>query len=430
MMGCPVVRERNVPPVWGTSGLTMDTRVVWGLLPVLLLLLSNAFSLSPAAAGPLDVDGGRSQGRVHVAINALRQVQGFVRQEFPNVEVLATPYPVALPKALLAKGVQVVQYGVLAVCLAGDKLFQTIGVPTPALYMQHVAPNRFGTAMGAWLVGNMAQSSLTQTGAFEVDESCLAACTQLTWLECPNSFPGLSQLTKLRRVRMHNINSLSAVTELASLPHLAHLELGSWVSTDQLGSSQRFMLPSLTVLEVTSIDASLLAALDCPQLQHLVFRTESDPYKCLCVDSVPSLHACVGSLLKHCGYVRLKCGPDVTLTAVLEALAPWQPSAAALSSTCDGMGLLVGGEDAISASHLELLPSGLQDLSFMGCTLLPDALHPIYANGERIFSKLHAQRMPSSEELRKGLQGAGLTHITQLQASRGAAGQQQGALGL
>ncbi|GFH08912.1 selenoprotein T, partial [Haematococcus lacustris] len=166
----------------------MDKRVVWGLLPVLLLLLSNAFSLSPAAAGPLDVDGGRSQGRVHVAINALRQVQGFVRQEFPNVEVLATPYPVALPKALLAK---------------------------------HVAPNRFGTAMGAWLVGNMAQSSLTQTGAFE-----------------------------------------------------------------------------------------------------------------------------------------------------------------------------------------------------------------IYANGEHIFSKLHAQRMPSSEELRKGLQGAGLTHITQLQASRGAAGQQQGALGL
>ncbi|KAL6755597.1 hypothetical protein V8C86DRAFT_2671799 [Haematococcus lacustris] len=153
--------------------------------------------------------------------NALRQVQGFVRQEFPNVEVLATPYPVALPKALLAKGVQVVQYGVLAVCLAGDKLFQTLGVPTPALYMQHVAPNRFGTAMGAWLVGNMAQSSLTQTGAFE-----------------------------------------------------------------------------------------------------------------------------------------------------------------------------------------------------------------IYANGEHIFSKLHAQRMPSSEELRKGLQGAGLTHITQLQASRGAAGQQQGALGL
>ncbi|KAL6755598.1 hypothetical protein V8C86DRAFT_202120 [Haematococcus lacustris] len=205
----------------------------------------------------------------------------------------------------------------------------------------------------------------------QVDESFLAACTQLTRLECPNSFPGLSQLTQLRRVRMHDFNSMSAVTELASLPHLAHLELGSWVSTDQLGSSQRFMLPSLTVLKVTSIlrvtsiDASLLAALDCPQLQQLVFRTESDPYKCLCVDSVPSLHACVGSLLKHCGYVRLKCGPGVTLTAVLEALAPWQPSAAALSTTCDGMGLLVGGEDAISASHLELLPTGLQDLSFM-----------------------------------------------------------------
>ncbi|GFH20607.1 hypothetical protein HaLaN_17757 [Haematococcus lacustris] len=222
-----------------------------------------------------------------------------------------------------------------------------------------------------------AQEVLRAHYCLRVDESCLAACTQLTRLQCGNSFPGLSQLTQLRRVGMHEMNSLSVVTELASLPHLARLCLGSWVSTDQLGSSQRFMFPSLTCLEVSSINASLLAALDCPQLQRLVFRTESDTYKCLCVDSVPSLHACAGSLLKHCSFVRLKCGPTVTLTAVLKALAPWQPSAAALSSTRMGMGLLVGGEDAISASHLELLPTGLQDLSFMGCTLLPGALHPV-----------------------------------------------------
>ncbi|KAJ9521069.1 hypothetical protein QJQ45_022790 [Haematococcus lacustris] len=211
----------------------------------------------------------------------------------------------------------------------------------------------------------------------QVDESSLAACTQLTRLQCGHSFPGLSQLTQLQHVSLHTINSLSTIMELNTLPYLAHLELGSCVSTDQLGSSQRFLFPSLTFLKVSSINASLLAALDCPQLQRLVFRTGSDACKCLCVDSVPSLYACVGSLLKHCGYVRLKCGPGVTLTNVLEALAPWQPSAAALSSTCEGMGLMLDGEKQINASHLELLPPGLQILSFMGCTLLPDALHPV-----------------------------------------------------
>ncbi|GFH08917.1 hypothetical protein HaLaN_03961 [Haematococcus lacustris] len=216
-----------------------------------------------------------------------------------------------------------------------------------------------------------------QLSAVEVDESSLAACTQLTSLETPNSFPGLSQLTQLQHVSLHTINSLSTILELNTLPYLARLELGSCISTEQLGSSQRFLFPSLTVLKVLSINASLLAALDCPQLQRLVFRTGSDAYKCLCVDSVPSLHACVGSLLKHCGYVRLKCGPGVTLTNVLEALAPWQPSTAAISSRSEGMGLMLDGEKQINASHLELLPPGLQILSFTGCTLLPDALHPV-----------------------------------------------------
>ncbi|KAL6755601.1 hypothetical protein V8C86DRAFT_2671873 [Haematococcus lacustris] len=197
-----------------------------------------------------------------------------------------------------------------------------------------------------------------------VDESSLAACTQLTRLETPISFPGLSQLTQLQHVSLHTINSLSTIMELNTLPYLARLDLGSCVSTDQLGSSQRFLFPSLTFLKVSSINASLLAALDCPQLQRLVFRTRSDAYKCLCVDSVPSLNACVGSLLKHCGYVRLNCGPGVTLTAVLEALAPWQPSAAALCSRSEGMGLMLDGEMQISASHLELLPTGLQELAF------------------------------------------------------------------
>ncbi|KAL6755655.1 hypothetical protein V8C86DRAFT_2672605, partial [Haematococcus lacustris] len=201
-----------------------------------------------------------------------------------------------------------------------------------------------------------------------VVNSSLAACTQLTKLECPNRFPGLSQLTQLRHVNIHKI-SLSAVTDLASLPHLTHLKSEVWVSTDQLGSSQRFMFSSLERLKLWEVDASFLAAMDCPQLQHLEFGEDYDTGSFteagLDVDSATGLRACADGILQHCSYVNLIRNPDVTLTAVLEALAPWQPSAAALSSTCWGMVLRLNDEKRIGASHLKLLPSSLQSLSLM-----------------------------------------------------------------
>ncbi|GFH30266.1 hypothetical protein HaLaN_29084, partial [Haematococcus lacustris] len=58
----------------------------------------------------------------------------------------------------------------------------------------------------------------------DVDEMSLAACTQLTELRCINSFPGLSQLTQLRRLSIDSsIDSLPVLSQLAFLPHLAHL---------------------------------------------------------------------------------------------------------------------------------------------------------------------------------------------------------------
>ncbi|KAL6755602.1 hypothetical protein V8C86DRAFT_202239 [Haematococcus lacustris] len=177
---------------------------------------------------------------------------------------------------------------------------------------------------------------------------------------------------------MHEINSLSAVTVLASLPHLDHLRLGSWVSPDQLGSSQPFIFPSLTCLEFVSVNASFLAAMGCPKLLHLGINEEyEDGALGLVVDSAPGLRACAEGILQHCSYVHLTRKPGVTLTDVLEALAPWQPSAAALCSSCEGMGLMLDGEKQISASHLELLPTDLQELSFTCCKLLPGALYPV-----------------------------------------------------
>ncbi|GFH22844.1 hypothetical protein HaLaN_20366 [Haematococcus lacustris] len=124
-------------------------------------------------------------------------------------------------------------------------------------------------------------SALKHLAALQAaDDSSLAACTQLTRLECTDSFPSLSRLTQLRSVVMYNINSLSTITDLASLSHL------------------------------------------------------------------------------------LARSPDVTLAAMLAALAPWQPTATTLIHARDGKKLWLDGEKEIDASHLKLLPIDLQSLTF------------------------------------------------------------------
>jgi len=71
------------------------------------------------------------------------------------------------PQALMAKAVTVGQLGVTALALAGDHIFPALGVNPPALYVQY-RDRKVGVCLGAWIVGNLVQNSLTATGAFEV----------------------------------------------------------------------------------------------------------------------------------------------------------------------------------------------------------------------------------------------------------------------
>lgn len=91
----------------------------------------------------------------------------FVEANFPGTEVLGVEYPVAFHKALMAKAVTVGQLGVTALALAGDHIFPALGVNPPALYVQY-RDRKVGVCLGAWIVGNLVQNSLTATGAFEV----------------------------------------------------------------------------------------------------------------------------------------------------------------------------------------------------------------------------------------------------------------------
>ena len=59
------------------------------------------------------------------------------------------------------------QFGGIAVVLAGDKIFPALGMEVPQMLAQ-LREKKMGAVMGIWLLGNAAQNQLTATGAFEV----------------------------------------------------------------------------------------------------------------------------------------------------------------------------------------------------------------------------------------------------------------------
>ncbi|KAM0948128.1 putative selenoprotein, Rdx-type [Dioscorea sansibarensis] len=87
---------------------------------------------------------------------------------FPGIEVVLENYPPPLPKRLLTKLVPVVQFGVIAIVIAGDQIFPRLGFMAPPPWYFNLRANRFGSITTTWLLGNFLQSFLQSSGAFEV----------------------------------------------------------------------------------------------------------------------------------------------------------------------------------------------------------------------------------------------------------------------
>jgi len=126
---------------------------------------------------------------VHLRVycrGAFMQVKQLLEQQHTGMEVVGSMYPVPPLKQGLARVVGLGQMGAFAVVLFGDNIFEMLGYAAlPQLYVQHVQQNRFGAGVAAWFVGNLLQSQLMSTGAFEVyydgtlvgaSSSCSCAC--------------------------------------------------------------------------------------------------------------------------------------------------------------------------------------------------------------------------------------------------------------
>ncbi|KAK9124525.1 hypothetical protein Sjap_014127 [Stephania japonica] len=87
---------------------------------------------------------------------------------FPGVDVILANYPPSFPKRVLSKMIPVFQIGVMGIVMAGEHIFPRLGFIAPPPWYFSMRQNRFGTIATTWLLGNMLQSFLQSSGAFEV----------------------------------------------------------------------------------------------------------------------------------------------------------------------------------------------------------------------------------------------------------------------
>ncbi|KAK9290941.1 hypothetical protein L1049_009121 [Liquidambar formosana] len=95
-------------------------------------------------------------------------IKNMLETSFPGINVILANHPPTLPKRLLSKVVPVVQVGIIGIVLAGEHIFPRLGFMTPPPWYFSLRANKFGTISTTWLLGNVIQSFLQSSGAFEV----------------------------------------------------------------------------------------------------------------------------------------------------------------------------------------------------------------------------------------------------------------------
>ncbi|GFH29515.1 hypothetical protein HaLaN_28191, partial [Haematococcus lacustris] len=182
--------------------------------------------------------------------------------------------------------------------------------------------------------------SCSQSTPKRVDEGSLAACTQLTALRSSRWLPALTQLTQLQQLKVNQDLASDSLSLLATLPQLTDLRLRS-CPLQPSSQLSRFLFQHLTYLSVSSIHSRDLAALDCPQLQTLA------------VDHLQEFKAAAA------GDGVRQLGLPPSASALLEALAPWQPRS---GKAIEMLGLCHLSD--VTREALEWLPVNIKSLKF------------------------------------------------------------------
>jgi len=84
-----------------------------------------------------------------------------------ELSVKGMDYPPPPGKLRIAKMVSMLQMSIFGYTFMGDKIFQAVGAVEPE-FLQALHQNKMSAFMFTWLVGNMVQSNLYSTQAFEI----------------------------------------------------------------------------------------------------------------------------------------------------------------------------------------------------------------------------------------------------------------------
>lgn len=96
-----------------------------------------------------------------------QQLKKDLETAFPGIEVTGSNHPVGLLRNVGSYAILGAQMGVAALTLAGDRIFQYLGKPVPAMVTQ-MQQSKLTWGMGVWYGGSMLGNSLASSGAFEV----------------------------------------------------------------------------------------------------------------------------------------------------------------------------------------------------------------------------------------------------------------------
>mmetsp|Transcript_45413 Transcript_45413/g.144786 ORF Transcript_45413/g.144786 Transcript_45413/m.144786 type:complete len:135 (+) Transcript_45413:439-843(+) len=108
-----------------------------------------------------------------------------------NLDVKGAEYPPPPDKVMAAQAVFYVQMVAFAMVFFGESLFSAMKMPVPGIFAT-IKENMFASFMLIWLVGNMVQSSLLSTGAFEIHHG-----DQLIWSSLEEKrLPNMGDLIK------------------------------------------------------------------------------------------------------------------------------------------------------------------------------------------------------------------------------------------
>ena len=99
--------------------------------------------------------------------NNFQQVKDIIQNEYPDLDVIGGEYPPTPLNKLLSRVCSGIQIGFFAMMIAGDRIFQGLGMQEPGFY-RYMKERKMIAFFFIFIIGNNLSNQFWSTGAFEI----------------------------------------------------------------------------------------------------------------------------------------------------------------------------------------------------------------------------------------------------------------------